>query len=112
MDDEFRIKLLETELMGNRDAGQSHRLLFPEHFMLPLHHSPNRRTGQVFMRGVHTGQQAMSAAVYLRGKIAATSWFALDTPGLHPASDPSRQLRSAPVIFSYYVPKASFPNPK
>ena len=43
--------------VGNRDAGQSHRLLFPEHFMLPLHHSPNRRTGQVFMRGVHTGQQ-------------------------------------------------------
>src|SRR5437879_6116385 len=25
--------------------------------MLPLHHSPNRRTGQVFMRSVHTGQQ-------------------------------------------------------
>src|SRR6266478_10229450 len=57
MDYEFRIKLLETDLMGNRDAGQSHRLLFPEHFMLPSHHSPNRRTGQVFMRGVHTGQQ-------------------------------------------------------
>ena|SRR5436190_19982152 len=28
MDYEFRIKLLETELMGNRDAGQSHILLF------------------------------------------------------------------------------------
>ena len=39
--------------------------------------------------------RAMSAAVYLRGKLAPTSWFALDTPGLHPASDPSRQLRSA-----------------
>ena len=39
--------------------------------------------------------RAMSAAVYLRGKLAPTSWFALDTPGLHPASDPSGQLRSA-----------------
>src|SRR6266481_4577985 len=39
--------------------------------------------------------RAMSAAVYFRGRLAPTSWFALDTPGLHPASDPSRQLRSA-----------------
>jgi len=43
--------------VGNRDAGQSHILLFPNTSCSRCITRPNRRTGQVFMRGVHTGQQ-------------------------------------------------------
>src|SRR5437667_9712153 len=54
---------------GHRDPGQSHILLFSEHVMLPLHHTPHRRSGQVFMRRIYAASRAMSTAVYRRGNL-------------------------------------------
>jgi len=63
--------------------------------MLPLHHSPDRRTGQVFVCGVHARQQGNVCGSVPSRKTRPARRLALDTPGLHPATDPSRQLRSA-----------------
>src|SRR6266446_2742889 len=53
--------------VGNRDAG-SRTYSTLANTSLPLHHSQARRTGQVFVRGVHARPRAMSAAVYHGGK--------------------------------------------
>src|SRR5258708_27570688 len=78
----------------NRDPGQSHILHFSENVMLPLHHTPHRWSGQVFMRRIHASQQRDVGDRVSSRKTRTASRVALDTPGLHPTADPARQLRS------------------
>jgi hypothetical protein len=76
--------------VGHRDPSQSLILHFSEHLMLPLHHSPRRRSGQVFMRRIHSREQRDVGGRVSSRKTRPASWLAFDSPGLYPTADPSR----------------------
>src|SRR3989449_4269018 len=80
---------------GHRDPRQSLILHFSEHVMLPLHHTPRRRSGRIFMRRIHSRQQSDVGGRVSSRKTRPASGLAFDSPDLHPTADPSRQLRSA-----------------
>src|SRR6266853_6940621 len=79
----------------HRDARQPLILRLAEHFMLPFYNSPHRRSGQVFMCRVHSRQKSDVGRRVPSWKTWPTNRLALNTPRLHPTTDPSRQLRSA-----------------